>query len=311
MSISSSATMPCAGEPARPLLAGGLAHEHRPRVRRGRLGARGRDAVVPDHRCREADELLRIARVGDDLLVARHRGREDRLPEGDIVGADRPAVEDRPVFEDEEAAHARVRQLSVGDGLDDLALEGLAEEPGVGRARPEAALFDAPRPLEVEDDEVRRGADRDPRPLQPVDAGRPGTHAVDQRGERERPRLDQARVEHREGRLEAGDAEGRLLERNVLLVTCVRRVVGGDRLDRPVLQRLEERLPVFLRREAAGSSSRWGRVSAPPRRSGRGGEGSPRRSPARRPSERFSAHRRIRARTDGGHGSAGSRRRRA
>ena len=47
------------------------------------------DAVVPDHRRREADELLGVARVGDDLLVAGHRGREHRL-------ADREAVRRRP-----------------------------------------------------------------------------------------------------------------------------------------------------------------------------------------------------------------------
>ena len=59
-------------------------------------------------------------------------------------------------------------------------------------------------------------------------------------------RLDQPRVEDGEGGLQAGDAEGCLLERNVLLVARVRRVVGRDRLDRPVAERLEQRLPVRL-----------------------------------------------------------------
>src|SRR4029453_19094981 len=77
-----------------------------PGVPRPRLRPRRGDAVVPDHRRREAHQLLRVARVGDDLLVARHRGGEDRFPEGDVLRADRATVEDRPVFENQEARHA-------------------------------------------------------------------------------------------------------------------------------------------------------------------------------------------------------------
>ena len=61
----------------------------RARVRPLRLGALVGDAVVADHRRREADELLRVARVGDDLLVAGHRGREDRLAEREALGGRR------------------------------------------------------------------------------------------------------------------------------------------------------------------------------------------------------------------------------
>src|SRR5262245_57079750 len=70
-----------------------------------RLGARRSDAVVPDHRRREADDLVRVARVGDDLLVAGHRRREDGLAERVAVGADGLAAEDRPVLEEQEAVH--------------------------------------------------------------------------------------------------------------------------------------------------------------------------------------------------------------
>ena len=93
-------------EPPRPVLAGRAAHDDRPRVGARGLGALRRDAVVPDHRRREGDELLGEARVGDDLLVAGHRRREDGLAVRDAERTDRAAAEDRPVLEGEEAAHA-------------------------------------------------------------------------------------------------------------------------------------------------------------------------------------------------------------
>ena len=47
------------------------------------------DAVGADQRIREAEHLRDVARVGDGLLVAGHRGREAGLAGGDAVGADR------------------------------------------------------------------------------------------------------------------------------------------------------------------------------------------------------------------------------
>ena len=89
-------------QPAGPIVPCRLPHEHRARVRaRGLRSLRG-DAVVPDHRSRERDDLLREARIRDDLLVARHRRREDRLAVGDPQRSDRPAPEDRSVLEDEQ-----------------------------------------------------------------------------------------------------------------------------------------------------------------------------------------------------------------
>ena len=96
---------PAFREPVRPLRPARLAHQHGVRVRAGRLGPAGRDAVVADHRRREADELLGEAGVGDGLLVAGHRGREHGLAEGDAGRADRLAAEDRAVLEGDEGAH--------------------------------------------------------------------------------------------------------------------------------------------------------------------------------------------------------------
>src|SRR4051794_38040601 len=70
-------------------------------MRSRRLRACCFDAVVADHGSGEADELLREARVGDDLLVAGHRRREDRLAAGEAGCADRVAREDRAVLQDE------------------------------------------------------------------------------------------------------------------------------------------------------------------------------------------------------------------
>ena len=92
-------------EPIRPLRPARLAHEHRARVRRRRLGALVGDAVVADHRRGEADELILEARIGDRLLVAGHAGREDSLAERVALGADRLAVPDRAVFK-REVAHS-------------------------------------------------------------------------------------------------------------------------------------------------------------------------------------------------------------
>src|SRR6266545_4829259 len=80
-------------------------------VRTRRLGARRLHAVVADHRRGEADELLREARVGDDLLVAGHRRREDRLADRKTLGGDGLSPEDGAVLERDEARHAAYTSL--------------------------------------------------------------------------------------------------------------------------------------------------------------------------------------------------------
>jgi hypothetical protein len=67
----------------------------------GLVPVRG-DAVVADHRRREADELLRVTRIGDDLLVAGHRRREHGLAEREALRGDRLAAEDAAILEHEE-----------------------------------------------------------------------------------------------------------------------------------------------------------------------------------------------------------------
>src|SRR6185312_2968659 len=70
-----------------------------------RLGPSFGDAVVADHRRREAHELLGEARIGDHFLVTRHRGREHRLADGEALRPDRVAAEDRAVLERKKAGH--------------------------------------------------------------------------------------------------------------------------------------------------------------------------------------------------------------
>ena len=98
-------------EPVRPGRPARLAHQHRSRVCSGRFGATLGNAVVPDHRRREADELFGEARVGDDLLVAGHGGGEHRFAHRKAVGRDRVASEHRAVLQCEEACHALYTSL--------------------------------------------------------------------------------------------------------------------------------------------------------------------------------------------------------
>ena len=61
-------------------------------------------------------------------------------------------------------------------------------------------------------------------------------------------------VDRGECGLEAGHPHRRLLERDLLFLGLVRRVVGGDALDRAVAEALDQRLAVGLGSAAAGSS---------------------------------------------------------
>ena len=237
------------------------------RVHPGRLRALVGDAVVADHRRGEADDLPDVARIGDRLLVAAHRGREDGLAEGAAVRRDRLAAEDRsrPRARDSPLIR-RVRDPAGGDRQPHFPRQRLAEKPGVRRPRAEPAVTDPPLRVRVEQNEIRGRALRDPRRLDPVRAGRPGRHPLEQRREGEQPRPDEVRVERGKGGLEPGHAERRLFERDVLLETGVWCVVGGDdtRSCRPAPPR---RAPCGRPpRGAAGSSSGSRRVSGPPRR---------------------------------------------
>ena len=144
-------------QPVRPCRALRLAHDDALHVDAAGLRAALADAVVADHRRREAEDLLRVARVGDELLVAGHRGREDGLAEGDALGADRlgrgrrfrPRVRGSPVIA------RRTRTRPCGDGQPHLPASVSPSSHEFLGARAEAALADAPGRLGVEQDEVR------------------------------------------------------------------------------------------------------------------------------------------------------------
>ena len=64
---------------------------------RPRLGVLGVDADVADVRIGQRDDLPGVGRIGQDLLVAGHRGVEHDLAGGVARRADRAAAEDRAV----------------------------------------------------------------------------------------------------------------------------------------------------------------------------------------------------------------------
>ena len=95
------------GEPVGPGAAAAAPHEHAVNPGSCRLQSGIVDAVVPDHRGREGDELPGKARIGDRLLISGHRGREHRLAERNTRSGDRTTREDRAVLECQ-VAHAHV-----------------------------------------------------------------------------------------------------------------------------------------------------------------------------------------------------------
>ena len=78
-----------------------LAHDHPASVDAVGLHRLRGDAVVPDQRIGEGDDLARVGGVGDRLLVAGHGGVEDHLPgdPGQARVAVQAAVEPRAVLE--------------------------------------------------------------------------------------------------------------------------------------------------------------------------------------------------------------------
>jgi hypothetical protein len=56
---------------------------------------------IPDVRESEGDDLARVGRIGEDLLVSGHRGVEAHFPEGLAEGAEAPPPEDRAVLQDQ------------------------------------------------------------------------------------------------------------------------------------------------------------------------------------------------------------------
>ena len=196
--------MPLRRQPLRPGVAAAAAHQRRLDPGLRRLEPRVVDAVVADHRRREGDELAREARVGDRLLVAGHRGREDGLAEGDAGGADRAGREDGAVLEGEIAvAHAAytTRPSAIVLTTVPVSVSPSSHELTDFDAKPSSVTV--PGRVEIEQDEVRALAHLDPRHRQPEDPGRAGGHPLEHEAEVELARLDEERVERRERRLEA------------------------------------------------------------------------------------------------------------
>ena len=123
-----------------------LAHHDRAGVRRVGFHEGLGDAVVADHRIRVGDDLPAVARVGQRLLVAGHRGVEDDLAGHRPGGAGGVAVEARAVLEQQvrglrdrscadllhrEAARAEGHHTG-GDRHQDAAVELAAGEAAVG-----------------------------------------------------------------------------------------------------------------------------------------------------------------------------------
>ena len=74
-----------------------------------RFDVLGVDADVADVRVGERDDLARVRRIGQDLLVAGHRRVEDDLADREPGRADRHAAEHRAVGEREDRAGAIAR----------------------------------------------------------------------------------------------------------------------------------------------------------------------------------------------------------
>ena len=124
-------------------------------------------------------------------------------------------------------------------------VQGAAGEAAVLRAALPAVLAGDPHGVEVDERHVGRLAGGDQRGGQ-LEQPRARGHPLDEQLELEHAGEHEARVERGERRLEAGRAHRRLLEGHLLLIARVRRVVGGDAVDRARAQALDERPAVGL-----------------------------------------------------------------
>ena len=74
-----------------------IANDEACRESTSRFDVLGIDADIADVRIREGDDLARVARVGEDLLIPRHRRVEHDLAYRRALGTDRPSAEHRAV----------------------------------------------------------------------------------------------------------------------------------------------------------------------------------------------------------------------
>ena len=155
-------------------LGAGVAHDDALALDALRLHPRLVDAVGADERIGEAEHLRHVARVGDRLLVAGHRGREAGLAGGDARRAHGDSGEDRAVLEDEivhrfhpmciirkddrDRRNSRFRRVH---GPGDARPGAPSHRPGAGRAR--LRLARRPARARARPAAERRGARCSPR----------------------------------------------------------------------------------------------------------------------------------------------------
>ena len=220
---------------ARP--AGEVAHDDAAAERAPALVVVGVRAVVADVRVGERDDLARVARVGDDLLVAGERGVEH-----DLAGRDAASASSAPIASPSNTSPSRrtstaSRRGSLLRSLHRLRLavdrRSVAPRRTVWRTRPvsfqpgerrvarpagEPVGVDDPLLGGIEHAEVRGVARRRsgapwPRASRPAIARRPPRQRAEHLGRASSPRLDQLGERDRERGLDAEHPRRRLLER--------------------------------------------------------------------------------------------------
>ena len=75
-----------------------LADHEGPDVRPGGLGVLRIDPVIPNLRVGHRDDLAAVGGIGDDLLIARHRGVETNFSGGGSSGSEGGSFETASIF---------------------------------------------------------------------------------------------------------------------------------------------------------------------------------------------------------------------
>ena len=109
------------------------------------------------------------------------------------------------------------------------------------RSRPR---LDAHLQVGRKDGDVRRGTFRQTAARHPQDPRRIHRQQLDEASQRNQPAMHQPIERQRHRRLEADDPERRTVELHLLLVVVMRRVVGGDDVDRAVGDAGEHRVAI-------------------------------------------------------------------
>ena len=220
----------------------------------------GVDAVVADVRVGEGDDLPGVRRIGDDLLVARQRGVEHQLAGGDAAASERRSPRPRTRCRRRGRAarlgsSRRPRRRARRRRPNSTVCLTLPRERSAGERR--VARLDSPdavgstthswpgsNTVEVRGSARLDRADR----ARPIRRSPPAatTAAPGHPASGRMPGLDELGEGDRERGLEPEHARGRLLERSLLRLGGVRRVVGGDGVDGAVGQALADGVDVGL-----------------------------------------------------------------